>query len=262
MPAPIENRIFARQAGRLAFGGVLLAGAAWLIAMLVVGSFEPSTDLPVQVSAPLVWLTAKQTIAATWLAAIAAGLLVHRIAVRRGGPPGSHARFAASLVVPTAGVALLLPITLHLPVIALCTDRWEPFPALAGLNFALWAMGSLWLTWHAHLVFAGLAALRARQLAAGRPAVSPRAIYAATVLAACLPVVFATPRQVDFASEMMRWVPHPALALVPPVVVAITALPFVPLLRAMQRRTDRERAEIAAAPKLPRAVAVLPRRVT
>jgi hypothetical protein len=87
-------------------------------------------------------------------------------------------------------------------------------------------------------------------------------IYVATVLASCLPVVFATPRQVDFASEMMRWVPHPALALVPPVVVAITALPFVPLLRAMQRRTDRERAEIAAAPRLPRPVAVLPRRVT
>jgi len=262
MPAPIENRIFAREVGRLAFGTVLLAGVAWLAAVLVMGSFEYPEHLPLQVPAELVRFRPTQIVVATWLAAIAAGFVAHRICVRRGGPPGSGARFTASLIVPTAGVALLLPITLHLPVIALLSEHRGPIRLLAGVDFELWAVGSLWITWHAHLVFAGLAALRARQLAAGRPAIRPRAIYAATVLASCLPVVFLTPRRVDFAADMMRWVPHAELALVPPLVVAVTALPFVPLLRAMQRRTDRERAEIAAAQKLPRAVAVLPRRVT
>jgi hypothetical protein len=105
-----------------------------------------------------------------------------------------------------------------------------------------------------------MAALRAHQLAAGRPAVASRMIYAATVAASCLPAVFLAPCRIDFVNEVLRCVPHRELALVPPAVVAITALPFVPLLRAMQRRADRERAEIAAAPKLPRAIAVRPRR--
>lgn len=61
---------------------------------------------------------------------------------------------------------------------------------------------------------------------------------------------------------MMRLVPHPHLAVVPPLIVAITALPCLLPLRALQRLAERERAEIATARKLPRAIAVLPRRGT
>lgn len=252
MSVPVENRIFARQAGRLAFGGVLLAGVAWLVAVLVAVSFRDPAQLTLPGPPRPAHLTAEQFVAATWLAAIASGITAHRIAVRRGGPVGSHARFAASLIVPTVGVALLLPITLHLPVV----------PRLTRYDFDVWAVASLWITWLAHLVFAGLAALRAGQLAAGRPAVAPRTIYAATVVASCLPVVFLVPRRIDFVTEMLHWVPYKQLALVPPAIVAVTALLCVPLLCAMRRLADRERAEIAAAPRLPRAVAVLPQRGT
>jgi hypothetical protein len=55
-------------------------------------------------------------------------------------------------------------------------------------------------------------------------------------------------------------VPFIVLIGIPPVLVALTALPLIPLLRAMAGIITRERAEIAAAPQLlPRAIAVLPR---
>ena len=53
MPTPAEHLIHARQVGRLVFGGVLLAGVAWLVAVLVVGSFEPPADLRVPVPAEI-----------------------------------------------------------------------------------------------------------------------------------------------------------------------------------------------------------------
>jgi len=215
-----------------------------------VGSFDDPGPVRLPGPAALAHLRPGHVVVGTWLAAIAAGTVARWIALRRGGPPGSDARFAASLIVPTVGIALLLPITLHLPFVR----------RLTRYDFDLWALASLWLTWHAHLVFAGLAAQRARRLAAGQPALAPREIYAATVLASCLPVVFLTPSQVGFPSLMMSMVPHSQLAVVPPVIVAITALLCVPLLRAMQRLADRERVEIATARKLPRAVAVPPRR--
>ena len=87
-----------------------------------------------------------------------------------------------------------------------------------------------------------------------------RASRAATVLASCLPVVFATPMRINFVSMMVHWVSHAELAVVPPLIVAVTALPCLLPLRAIQRLADRERAEIATTRKLPRAVAVLPRR--
>jgi hypothetical protein len=262
MPAPVESRIFGRQIGRLVFGGVLLISATWLVAALAVGSFNSPGGMPMRlplshrIAYPtlgqivvVTWIAAVAAgAAARWLAAIAAGAAARWITAWRSGGPGSDARFAASLIVPTVGIALLLPITLHLPIVTLLTSY----------NFDLWARINLWLTWHAHLVFACLAALRAYRLAAGRPAITPRAIYAATVLASCLPVVFLAPRQV--AGWILDQVPHLHLAVIPPVIVAVTTLLCVPALRAMQRLADRERAEIAAARKLPHAIAVLPRR--
>jgi len=46
---------------------------------------------------------------------------------------------------------------------------------------------------------------------------------------------------------------------IPPALVAITALPFLPMLRAMERRIARERLEVETVSQaLPRAVALLP----
>ncbi len=243
---PATNRIFARQIGRLVFGGVLLAGATWLVAVLGADSFVRAVPYR-----PPLRLPASEIIAVTWLAALAAGVVARVIAGRLGGPRSLDARFAASLVVPVFGIALLLPVTLHLPIVAL----------LADLDFFdVWAMGSLWITGLAHLVFAGLCALRAHDLAAGKRAVAPSAIYFATVLTSCVPVVFLADARVAFVTDMTLYVGSEALLVIPPILVAFTALPFLRLLRALQCLADRERAEIAAAQKLPLAIAVLPRR--
>jgi hypothetical protein len=219
---PTTSQIFARRAGRIAFGLVLLVGVASLAAAAwsdSVGSHSPAR-----------WGAAR-LVGLTWLAAILAGAVVRAIAARLRWRPAAEALFAESVMVPTAGIALLLPITLHLPVVVVV--------ASAG-TFDFWVAASLWITGAAHVVFAGLCVLRARALVAGRIAITPRAIYVATLLTSCVPFV-------------LLWA-------IPPLLVAVTALPFMPMLHAMQRRVDRERAEIAAAPDLPRAIAVLPRR--
>lgn len=216
---PTMSQIFARRLGRIAFGLVLLVGVASLVTAAWSGSPGPR-------GAPR--LGASQLIGLTWLIAVLAGALVRAIAARLRWRPAPEALFAESLMVPVAGIALLLPITLHLPVVLLVADASA---------FDFWVMASLWITGLAHAVFAGLSVLRARQLVAGKPAVMPRTIYVATLITSCVPFV-------------LLWA-------IPPLLVAITALPFVPMLRAMAHLVDRERAEIAAvAHTLPRAVAV------
>lgn len=219
--APMMNQIFARRAGRIAFGLVLLVGVGSLAAAAWSGSVGSHS--------PARW-SAARLVGLTWLVAILTGAVVRAIAARLRWRPAAEALFAESVMVPAAGIALLLPITLHLPVVVVV--------ASAG-TFDFWVTASLWITGAAHVVFAGLCVLRARQLVAGRIAITPRAIYVATLLTSCVPFV-------------LLWA-------IPPLLVAVTALPFVPMLHAMQRLVDRERAEIAAAPDLPRAIAVMPR---
>lgn len=216
------NKIFARRLGRVAFGLVLLVGVAILAGAAWSGSPGPR-------GAPQ--LGAMRLFGLTWLIAVLAGVVVRTIAARVRWRLAPEALFAESVMVPTAGIALLLPITLHLPVVLLVADASA---------FDVWVRMSLWITGLTHLVFAGLSVRRAHQLVAGEPAITPRKIYVATLITSCVPFVL--------------------LCAIPPLVVAITALPFVPMLRAMQRLADRERLEIAAAQKLPRAVAVLPPR--
>lgn len=220
---PTMSQIFARRLGRIASGVVLLLGAASLAGAAWSTSTGPHGATR---------LGAVRLIGQTWLIAALVGAVVRAVAARLRWRPTPAALFAESVMVPTAGIALLLPITLHLPVVLL----------VGGASaFDFWVIASLWITGLAHAVFAGLCVLRARQLVAGRPAVTPRTIYIATLVTACVPFV-------------LLWA-------IPPVLVAITALPFVPMLHAMQRLVERERAEIAAVPgRLPRAIAVLPQR--
>jgi hypothetical protein len=202
------SQIIARRVGRIAFGVVLLAGVVHLI---LAGGFS-----------------AARIIELTWLAAGLVGVVAWRVASRVRFAPNPERLFAGSLMVPAAGIALLLPITLHMPVILVIRDS---------AAFDVWVLASMWITGLAHVVFAFTSALRGRQLVAGRPTWSPRAIYVATVVTSC--------------------VPFAVLYAIPPAIVALTALPFVPLLRAMAWVVTRERQEIAdAAHALPRAVVI------
>jgi hypothetical protein len=218
---PTTSQVIARRIARITFGSVLLVGVACLIAAACSAAFShrPTHGAP--------RLDATAIVVLTWIvAAIAAGVawLVAR-RLRLACDP--DALFAESLMVPAAGIALVLPLTLHLPVVVMLADREA---------FDLWVLMSMWITGLAHLVFATTSALRGYQLASGKRAWSPRKIYVATVLTSCLPFV--------------------VLYAIPPALVALTALPFIPLLRAMDRIVTRERQQLAGAPhRLPRAIA-------
>jgi hypothetical protein len=209
------NALVARRLGRIAFGAVLLAGTAYLLAAM----WHAVTHH----TAPEVH--AGRIIGATWLTAAVAGFVTSRIAARcaRGWHPDRL--FAESLMVPTIGIATLGPITLHAAVV---------LPLGGSFAFDVWVYWSLVVTGIAHFVFAATSAARAYELVAGKPARSPRSVVSATVFASCVPFAL--------------------LLAIPPILVALTALPFIPLLRGMETIVARERREIAAAVHpLPRA---------
>ena len=219
MRMPTLSQIFARRIGRIAFGLVLLIGVANLATEAWSGWFGAMRTPR---------LDALKIIALTWAAAFIAGVIAWAIAGSMRWSRDPESLFSQSLVIPTLGVALLLPITFHLPVVLILADA----PA-----FDIWVMASLWVTGITHVVFAILCAVRGHQLVADKPAITPRKIYIVTLITSCVPFV--------------------ALWAIPPALVAITALPFVPMLHGMQRLVLRERIAIASATRLlPRAVAM------
>ncbi len=217
---PVRNRIFARRIARIAFGVVLLAGALALVAAAASGSWERGRPPR---------LSAAQILGYTWFAATVAAGAAYALAAALRLRLARDALFVPSLVVPAAGVALVLPITLHLLVALAIGSRSAAFDE--------WVEISLVVTGAAHLVFAALCMLRARRLAAGDATMTVAKLLGITVAAVCVPF-------------MVLW-------FIPPVLVAITALPILPLLHGMRPLIDRERAEIAALPaRLPRATIV------
>jgi hypothetical protein len=222
------NQIVARWIGRTTFGCVLLGGVVYLVVAACAGLrgtpwLLGATDFH-----------AARIIGLTWVVAAVAGSIARRLAGRRrfGADPSSRFAthpdrlFAQSLIVPTVGMALLLPLTLHMPVVLVFGDSSA---------FDTWVITSMWITGLAHVVFAIMSALRAYELVIGERTWSPVSIYLATVITSCVPFV--------------------VLYAIPPAIVAITGLPFIPMLRAMGRIVERERAELAATPHgLPRAI--------
>ena len=156
--------VFARRLGRIAFGGVLIAG----VAVLATGAWA---GLPHGLGRD--WPSGARIVGWTWLAAAIAGVVVRLVAARVRWARDPEALFAESVMLPTAGFALMLPITLHLPVVFAISDS---------RGFDLWVEASLWITGVAHLAFAGMSAQRARRLVAGKPALPPRTIYVVTVI--------------------------------------------------------------------------------
>jgi len=169
-------------------------------------------------------------IVSTWIA----GGLAAAVA-RRHVPahPNHDALGVASLVVPIVGLFLIGPLSLHLLVVALICVL-NPGADLAS-GFDTWVAMSFVCVGLAHIVGAASAAVRAVQLARGLPAWSPSRVFCITVGASLLPG---------------------GLLVFPPFLVAITGLPFVIILHAMERIAKRERIALEGlAAHLPIAIA-------
>lgn len=213
----MPTSLLARRAARIAFGLVLVLGMLVLVAFALHYGFR---RMPIH---------AWQILLGTWLAAFATAALVRMLA--RGITPGEpnelaeHRQRVAALAVPAVGIALIAPLTVHAIVYLLGnvaeTGTWGGLER-ARDGFDEWVVLSLLLTGPAHITFATLAGRRAAQLARGAIEVSVRRIYIATLIAACIPGI---------------------VLLLPPVVVALTGLPMLPLLYWMPRIAERDREE-------------------
>lgn len=182
----------ARLAGRIAFGVTLLAGAGVLVVQTT-GGRAPH---------------AGATLILTWLLAFVAAAIVRFVAACRVRDPSLA---VPAMVLPMVGIALILPLTIHLPVVL----------AIEGLDrgvaaFDRWALLSIVVTAVPHVVLALLVGRRAAALARGLPAISWERIYWFTIFAACIPFI--------------------VLLLIPPVLVAVTGLVALPILRAVEKR--------------------------
>lgn len=159
----------------------------------------------------------------TWFLAF----LAYRVAMHVRPTPSRPDRLArASLMLPSLGLLTVLPLTLHLP-----------FFAFAGAldAFGEWAAMAVVITAPTTILAGILIAIRSSHLAEGRPATGvlrPWAIYGLGV-----------------AATGPFWV-----LVIPGVLIALTALPFVPLLAYMETLVARER-EVATVGEIPEALA-------
>lgn len=201
--------VHGKRVGRIAFGVVLLAGAAILVQRLA------NLDEP----------QARRVILTTWAVAFAAYAIAGRLGSRRVLDHAGELAVPA-LVVPSIGAALLLPLTLHMPIATLVAPGAGAFDD--------WAVISAIITGPTHLVFAVLAGERARQLATGEPALTPLKIYGICVAVSCLPF---------------------ALLVIPPFLVMMTGLPMLAGMALMDGLAARDRLA-ATAEAVPRAIAV------
>jgi hypothetical protein len=159
--------------------------------------------------------------------AAAAGAVVLAWATQGHGPDRDRLA-VAGLVVPIVGIALFGPISVHVAIGAMA--------GAAAADVDVWVKASLVITGVAHAVFASLAATRAARLAGGWPAMTPGRILGITIAVSCVPF---------------------ALAFgLPPLLVAVTGAPFLPVLEAMAGVAAREREELrGASGALPLAIA-------
>ncbi|MBA3503330.1 MAG: hypothetical protein M4D80_28760 [Myxococcota bacterium] len=198
-----ETERYARAVGRIVFGAVLLVGVAILV-QRVISVRDPQ---------------AAKIIVATWIVAGFCGWASRQVTAPFAERANVHEIFTLSYAVPALGLALMLPISLHLVVAV-------PL-GLAG-ELDDWVRLSLFITAATHVVFATMVTRRAIQLAQGRIAVSTRRIYTTTLVVSCIP----------FA----------VIFFIPPLLVGFTGLALVPLMDRMEGMIDRERSERAPLP--------------
>lgn len=204
----VHDRVIVRRKSRIAFGAVLIAGAI----TMVTSSRHQRGD-------------AALVVIVSWLLAIAAGWVVRAFAPEG---PDSDRLGVAGLAVPIAGIALIGPLTLHMPFALLLGSGTHTFDE--------WVIMSAGATGPAHLAFVAMSMQRASRLVHGKPARRPGSIYTITIIVSCVPFI--------------------VLFAIPPLLVAFTGLPFLPILDLMERIAERERDELAEAPHdLPFAIA-------
>ncbi|HWO19211.1 MAG TPA: hypothetical protein VNO30_10550 [Kofleriaceae bacterium] len=198
-----------QRVGRIVFGVVLLAGVGVLTHRLATAR------------APWVALV----IVATWAAAFAAYAIAGRLGARRALAHEGELR-AASLILPSVGAALLLPLTLHLPFAFALTRDLRDFDG--------WAELSMFLTGPTHLALAALVACRAWQLARGSRPIRTTAIFLICVAVSCVPF---------------------GIYVLPPILVAITGAPIAGLIELSESLAERDRVK-GGVEALPHAIAV------
>lgn len=180
---------------RIGFGLVLISGALFLAQNAVRLERAGGGDG---------LLHCRRIILLAWVAALFVGFVGSLVRDR-----GDRHR-AAGYVVPAVGMALMLPLTLHLGVAMLM--------GYTARGFDDWCFWSVVFVSVAHVVFAILVGLRAAAIVQGRPPISVGTIYIATVTLACVPGV---------------------LLVIPLIITAVTGVPLLPLLYGMERWGER-----------------------
>ena len=216
-----KSQVLARRAGRTVFGSVLILGTIWLFYAGCSGRHDWQRER--YAAGPF---DAAQIIGLTWLAAVVAGVAAWRLVRWRPLTGGRGRLLYASVMIPAAGFAVLLPISLHCLVALAISERQA---------FGDWVIWSILYSGLAHLALLLACLGRSYQLVAGKPAWSPATIYFVVVAVSCVPFI---------------------ILILPPLIVAATGIGFLPVLYAMQWTTEREHADMASLPAdLPRAVA-------
>lgn len=230
-----ERRVIASRARRIVFGSSLVAGAGALVLRSLVADVSGGA-----VPSPAAW----EIVVITWLVALATTALAGPIAgVLVAGRPRvtvDDDTLVASLTLPAAGLALVLPVTLHMPLAIF----------LGGVGaFDVWCTASVALVGHAHVVLAVLCAHRAAGVIDGDRRRDDGSVQGAPAASRRRPgAAVQTPAAIYVVTILMSAVPFGAVHVVPPLLVALTGLPLLALLPVVERILERERALLAPAP--------------
>ncbi len=201
----ITQEVVARRGARTGFGIVLVIGA------IVMFTEDRSA--------------AALTMVLTWLAAFTTYGLLSRCHVNPARcEPDTLLR--ASLVWPTLGVLLMLPLLVHLPI-ALLVGGVDSYGAWVTLSYPFTATTTC--------VAALLGTIRALELADGR---TPRGVL--------------TPAAIYGLSLGLGLIPY-GVFILPPIVIALTGWPFIALFAYQEKLVERERTMPLA--ELPAAIA-------
>lgn len=167
--------------------------------------------------------SAVEVMVCSWLAAFGMDHAVRKLVGPRRA--GADTWLLASLVVPGIGIALMMPLLVHLPFAV----------ALGGADaFDSWAGLSITIVGPAHLALALLVSLRAIGLVRASFTPTPGHIYILVVA--------------------VSFVASAEFLFIPPILVAITGLTIVPLVHHMEVIANAERAIL---PTVPRAIALV-----
>jgi hypothetical protein len=205
----MDADVMAARVGRIVFGVVLLLTLqAIAVLYIVAGPLDHRGGVHV-------W----HLLVGGWVVGFGARLLARIVAFRvlaRGTRRAGDRLLWASLVVPMVGLSFLMPLSLHMPFALLGGD---------GRTFDAWVAASALITGHAHVALAILCTRRATALVDGLPARSPVSIAFLTVAVSAFPSIL--------------------LYGIPPILVAITGIPMLPVIEHMETIVRQERARLA-----------------